>query len=365
MNVNDIFMYIFAIGVLIGGVDYLLGNKYGYGEKFQEAVKLMAPTVFNMVGIICLTPAIAVVIRMALVPLYELVGIDPGMLGGVLAIDMGGHSLAMELCNDMAIGEYSGILVGSTLGCSLVFSIPIGMGIIKRETQGDYLTGVIYGLIAMPFGLIVGGLVQGLHILVILFQSIPVLILSLFLIIGLWKFPNVLVRFFMTFAKGLKILMTIGLIIAVVLYLLGIETEYITPITQGMNVVVGITLTLMGSLPIAKLLIAILSKPMAIVGKGIGISKEACGAILIGLVSAVPVYTMLDDMDKKSRIVVSAFLINGMAILGAHFGYAATNAPDMVGPMLTCKIIGAVGTVLITLFCKSFKKKHPCGTPLV
>ena len=52
MDINRIIMTVFAVGAFIGGIDFLLGNKFGFGEKFEEAIQLMPPKAFNMVGII-------------------------------------------------------------------------------------------------------------------------------------------------------------------------------------------------------------------------------------------------------------------------------------------------------------------------
>lgn len=342
MDINRIIMAVFAVGALIGGLDYIRGNKWGFGEKFEEAIKLMPPTAFNMVGIICLSPSIAIVLEKVISPLFKLVGFDPGMLGGVLALDMGGFPLAMGLATDAAIGNYAGILVGCIFGCTLVFAIPFGMGVLKEESKQDYLVGVIIGLIAMPAGFLAGGLVQGLAPFTLIYQSLPVLILSVVLIVGLIKIPNVMIGFFQKLSKGLKFLIKIGLVIAAVVYLLGIETPYIISIYDGMIVVVNITLALLGSLPFAKLLQLILDKPLKYLGKKLKLQDSACAGILIGMVSAIPVYTMMDTMDRRSRIVVSTFLIDGMAILGAHLAYTVSNAPTMTGPMLVCKIAASI-----------------------
>lgn len=359
MDINQVIMMIFAVGALVGGLDFLIGNKWGFGEKFEEAIKLMAPTVFNMVGIICLSPAIALVLRFCVTPLFRLIGIDPGMLGGVLALDMGGYPLAMELAADPAIGSYSGILVGCIFGCTLVFAIPFGMGVLRKEAQSDYLLGVIIGLIAMPAGFLTGGLVQGLSVMTLLHQSLLVLIFSGFLILGLVKIPQKMVAFFQKLSKGLKVVINFGLVIAAICYLLGVETPYLYPITEGMNVVVNITLALLGSLPFAKLLQVILSKPLRVLGKKLGIQEEACIGFLIGLVSAIPVYTMMNEMDRRSRIVVSTFLIDAMAILGAHLAYTASNAPEMTGPLLVCKICaGLLGTGIALIYTRNMRESR-------
>ena len=36
---NQMLMYVMAFGALLGGVDRILGNRFGYGERFEEAFR--------------------------------------------------------------------------------------------------------------------------------------------------------------------------------------------------------------------------------------------------------------------------------------------------------------------------------------
>ncbi|MEE1304144.1 MAG: ethanolamine utilization protein EutH [Agathobacter sp.] len=349
MDINRIIMSIFALGAIVGGIDFIFGSKHEYGKQFESAIRMMAPTAFNMVGIVCLTPAIALVLKTVIAPVFIRLGIDPAMAGGVLALDMGGYPLAMELASDRVIGRYSGILVGCIFGCTLVFAIPFGMGVIKKETQKNFLQGLIIGLIAMPAGLIAGGCAMGMNVVQLLFQTLPVIICSLLLIFGLIRIPNKIVRGFQLFANGLKYVIRFGLVIAAVFYLFDFKTQYLYSITEGMSIVVNITLVLLGSLPFATILQNILGKPLKALGKTIHIQEKGCVALLIALVSSVPVFTMLDKMDRRSCIVVSAFTIDAAAILGAHLAYTAANEASMTGPLLCCKAVAGIVAVIIAL----------------
>ena len=102
---NQILMIIMSIGIIIGGADRLLGNKFGYGDKFEEGFRLMGPTALSMAGMICFAPVLADVLGRVIVPLYQSVGVDPAMFGSILAIDMGGYQLASELAIDSKIGR--------------------------------------------------------------------------------------------------------------------------------------------------------------------------------------------------------------------------------------------------------------------
>ena len=36
MSVNEIIMCVMAVGAAIGGIDRILGNRFGFGEKFEN-----------------------------------------------------------------------------------------------------------------------------------------------------------------------------------------------------------------------------------------------------------------------------------------------------------------------------------------
>ncbi len=87
---NQILMLIMAAGVILGGTDRLLGNRFGYGNKFEEGFRLLGSTALSMAGMICLAPVLADVLGRVVIPLYQFIGADPAMFGSILAIDMGG-----------------------------------------------------------------------------------------------------------------------------------------------------------------------------------------------------------------------------------------------------------------------------------
>ena len=71
---------------------------------------------------------------------------------------MGGYQLASELANSPATGLFGGILVAATFGCTLTFTIPVGMGMLSGQDKPLFARGILAGLAAFPVALLVGGL---------------------------------------------------------------------------------------------------------------------------------------------------------------------------------------------------------------
>ena len=173
---NQIIMWIMAVGAVLGGVDRIAGNRFGLGKRFEEGFTLLGPTALSMSGIICLTPLLSRFLRFALVPIWNFFGLDAGLLAGILAIDMGGYQLAGELSASQEMVRYAGLVIAATLGCTITFTIPVGMGMLKSGDRLFFSRGMLIGTGTLPVTMIVGGLLSGLSFLQIVLPSLPVLL---------------------------------------------------------------------------------------------------------------------------------------------------------------------------------------------
>ena len=97
MTFDQGIIWVMAVGILVGGLDRVFGNRLELGEKFEEGFNAMGPLALGMVGIITLAPVIAKLLGPIIIPVFNLVGADPAMFAIILANDMGGYPLAMEL----------------------------------------------------------------------------------------------------------------------------------------------------------------------------------------------------------------------------------------------------------------------------
>ena len=56
---NEVLMIVMAAGAVLGGVDRLRGNKWGFGDKFETGFMLLGSMGLSMAGMICLAPVLA------------------------------------------------------------------------------------------------------------------------------------------------------------------------------------------------------------------------------------------------------------------------------------------------------------------
>lgn len=174
MSAHEILIAVMAVFAVLGAVDRIIGNRFGLGKEFEDGIISMGALALAMVGIISLAPVLANVLKPVVVPVFGFLGADPAMFAGtLLACDMGGGPLAMELTEDAQAGLLGGVLTGSMLGATVVFTIPAAMGILKDEDRPALAKGVLCGVVTIPVGVLVGGLIAGFPLLMILRNLIP------------------------------------------------------------------------------------------------------------------------------------------------------------------------------------------------
>ncbi|MGM0275881.1 ethanolamine utilization protein EutH [Enterococcus sp. AZ080] len=352
MSINEIIMYIMVLFMVIGGIDKCIGNKLGLGEQFEEGLMAMGSLALSMVGIITLAPVLATVLSPIVVPVYEFLGADPSMFATtLLANDMGGFALAQQMAHDPQAGLFAGAILGAMMGPTLVFTIPVALGIIEKEDQQYLATGVLSGIITIPLGLLAGGLVAGMPMSMILPNLLPIVIVAALIIVGLWLAPQGMIKGFNVFGKGVVIVAIAGLVIGAIQQLVDITLiPGIAPVTEGIEVVGDIALTLAGAFCLVAVITRVFNKPLMKLGKVLGMNEIAAAGMVATLANNIPMFQMLKDMDRRGKIINVAFAVSASFILGDHLGFTAGVAKEMIFSMMVGKIVGGITAIFVAVF---------------
>ena len=127
---------------------------------------------------------------------------------------------------------------------------------------------MLSGIITIPFGLLAGGLTAGMPMSMILPNLLPIIIVAALIIVGLWLAPNGMIKGFQIFGQGVVIVAIIGLIVGAIQLLVGITViPDIAPVTEGIEVVGSIALTLAGAFCLAAVITKVFNKPLMKLGK--------------------------------------------------------------------------------------------------
>ena len=352
MSSYEIIIWIMAVFALLGAADRILGNKFGLGQEFENGILAMGSLAVAMIGVITLAPVLANLLKPVVVPVFGALGADPAMFAGtILACDMGGGSLAMELTDDPRAALLGGVLNGSMLGATIVFTIPVAMGILSEEDRPAMAKGILCGIVTIPVGVLVGGLVAGFPVSMVLRNLIPIVLIAVMIAFGLWKAEKTMIKGFGLFGKFIIALITVGLAAAILKELTGFEIiPGMDPIEEGFATVGAIAIVLAGAFPLVFLLTKLLKKPLLALGRLLGINDTAAAGLIASLANSIATFGMVKDMDNRGKVVNIAFAVSAAFVFGDHLGFTAGFAPEMLTAVIAGKLAGGITAVAVALW---------------
>lgn len=358
MSVDGIILFVMAVFVLLGALDRIFGNRFGLGKQLEEGILAMGTLALSMLGILCLAPVLAKLLKPILVPVFGFLGADPAVFAGsILANDMGGAALADALAGSREAAQFGGLIVGSMLGATLVFTIPVALGIIRREDHPALARGVLAGIITLPLGALAGGLVAGFPIGMILRNLVPIVLFAGLLALGLWRWERGMIRGFLIFGKGIVALITLGLGAAVFEALTDITLiPGMNPIRQEVGVVAEIAFVLAGAFPLVYALTKLLNKPLLKLGKLMGMNAAGAAGLVASLANSIPMLGLLKEMDSRGKILNIAFAVSAAFVFGDHLGFTAGYDSTMLVPVIVAKLTGGISALLLALLLTSKKQ---------
>lgn len=351
MSAHEILIAVMAGAALLGAVDRIIGNKFGLGQEFENGILAMGSLALAMVGIISLAPVLANLLKPAVVPVYRFLGADPAMFAGtILACDMGGGALAAELTADPQAALLGGVITGSMLGATIVFTIPVAMGILEEQDRSNMALGILCGIVTIPVGVLVGGLVAGFPLMMVLRNIVPIVVIGVLIAFGLWKAETWMIRGFELFGKGVVIIITLGLAAAILEALTGYAIlPGMAPITDGFETVGAIAIVLAGAFPLVFVITKLLKKPLTAVGNWLGINETAAAGLVASLANSIATFGMVKEMDRRGKVVNIAFAVSAAFVFGDHLGFTAGFAPEMLPAVIIGKLAGGISAVAVAL----------------
>ncbi len=357
LSINSVIVTIMMIFMILGAVDKAMGNKRGYGAAFDEGFQAMGPLAIAMVGVIAAAPVLSMVLRPIVGPIYELLGSSPSIFATTLLLaDSGGYPLAVELAgNDVVMGQFAGIIVGCTMGCILLFDIPVALTLIQKKDRPLLACGILVGVITAPIGCFVGGIVMNamteysMDLGTMFFSLLPVILVAIVLAAGLWFKPIALMNGFAKFGAFVTGLIAIFVAIAVFQYETGIRfplfhlmveagADGVSPLANSVEILGDIAFVLIGAFPMVEFIKRHFGGALAKVGSKLGMNEAASAGIVATLANNIPTFQMMKDMNPKGKLMNVAFASCAAFMFGDHLGFVAGVNSNMIVPMIFAKL---------------------------
>lgn len=337
--------------LVLGAADYATGNRFGLGKEFEQGILSSGRLLLCMAGFLVLAPVLARGLTPILAPALRMIYADPSLFAGsILAGDSGGAILAAEMADNPQAGAFNGLVVGSMLGVTIMFNIPMVLQFISLEHRDTGIYGLLVGIITIPVGCIAGGVAGSFAPSVIVGNTTPVLVISLALAAALIKVPMKTARLFQLLGNGVVAVSIFGLVCGGADWLLGIKLiSGIAPIEDAFTIVGGICIFLAGMFSCVAVIRRLLRTQFAQIGNRFCIQDNSVGGLLSSLVNGLPALSQLDRMDPLGRMLNTAFLVSGSCVFGDHLAYAAQAAPDMLFPLIVGKLAAGLSSLVLTL----------------
>ena len=344
-------MLVFAV---LGALDRIFGNKFGLGAEFERGFMLLGNMALTMIGVIVLAPSIALYTAPFFDALYNAIGIDPSVFAAsILAGDCGGTPLALEIMKNESLGGFNALVVSTMMGCTISYTIPYALEVVKKDRYNDLFLGMLCGIVTIPIGCLISGLILGIPITALLWNLAPLILISALVALGLGFAQKVTIKIFYVVGILMKIIITVGLVACMIEALTGIKTiPGLAPISEGGMVCVNAAIILSGAFPLMFIISKILKKPLLILGKKLKINDQSTLGFITTVVSSAPTFEMINKMDRRGIILNAAFAISAAFTFGDHLAFTMAYSEASrayILPMIIAKLISGACALALAL----------------
>ena len=256
MNLPVAILLIFA---LLGAVDKLLNNRFGLAEELDKGLTMMGSLALSMSGIYCFSIMLGEFLS-AHLGWAEALPFDPSVIfSSVLAIDMGAYSITATLTSDPSMVLFTGVLLSSTLGTTISFTLPVALSGASRENTSQLMGGMVYGIVTVPVALVV---ICGL------------------LCAAIFLFKEATTRVFLFLGNAIRWLSVVLFVLLVAQIYLGIPFVRDALVSEILAIVFKITIVVCGSFILSKLVLRYFMGPILFLARKLHITTmNAAGSV--------------------------------------------------------------------------------------
>lgn len=361
MNVIRILMVIFS---MLGAADILIGYKFGLGKQFEKGIMLLGTMVLTMAGMLVIAPVIANALNPVFSGFYQFFRIDPSVIPAMLfANDMGGASIAKEIAVDSEIGRFNALIVSSMLGATISFSLPYAMKAVNADHHDDMMLGFLCGILTIPLGCLIAGLFCGIPIFALLYNLLPLLLISALIGIGIVFFRKQSIFLFKMLAAGIKLLIILGLAVSLLTFLTGYElVQGLGKFEDAAMICLNAAAVMSGAFPLIYCVSKLLHKPLEKVGKRLEINAASTMGFVSTLATNVTTFEMMNTMDTKGVVLNAAFAVSAAFTFAGHLAFTMAFDESCLVPMIIGKLTAGAFSLVAAGLVLRYSKSKSNGT---
>ncbi|MET0168805.1 MAG: ethanolamine utilization protein EutH [Aliihoeflea sp.] len=381
--IGNLVIYIIMACALAGAIASIVDDENGLGKEFLSGLYTIGIIFVPVAGIMAAQPYVSMAIPAIFGPAFAAVGADPSIAATTfIAVDMGGYQLADALARsreDWIIAMVVGYLAGATI----IFSIPIGLTMLKEADHPYMALGVMAGFLSIPVGALVAGILLvvtnpvirdvvstnadatftlAIEMGQLLANLIPLVVICGAFALGLAVIPGAMIRGFLIFGKVLTAVLRIVLVLSIIEYFTGAFSTIFggwgfDPIIadeadqfRALELAGYIGIMLAGAFPMVYLITRYLSGPMEAMGKRLGLQAEGAAGLVAACANIIALFRLIEDMTPRDKVLTLSFAVCGAFLFGDHLAFTANFQPSLIVIILLGKLGGAIAGFYIALY---------------
>lgn len=356
---DRVITWIFLAFGMLAALDRIFGNRLGLGKEFEKGMMMLGTLTLSMTGMLTVVPLIkeGLSILSDIFPPFFDFSILPASL---LSNDMGGAHLAQQLAADADVGIFNGLVVASMMGCTVSFTLPFVLQATDESIRKDVFFGLLCGIVTIPVGCLISGLLAGFYLLDLLRNLLPLLLLTALICFCLLKLEKITIRVFACIGVGIKAIVTVGLVVAVVEYLTDVALlPLLSPLDETMGIIVNIACVMVGAFPCLFLLRKALRRPLMAFAARLSINEASAFGFISTLGTSVTTFENMKEMDRRGIVLNSAFAVSASFALIDHLAFTMSYHPSYVPYVLVGKLVSGISALALAfLLCKKRMKNE-------
>lgn len=371
-QIGNYVLYVIMFCAVLGAFAAIRDSEKGLGKEFMEGIHATGHIFVPAAGIMASIPYLTVLIESVFGPFFNALNADPALAATmIIASDMGGYHLAAALAASKE-ALIMALITGFMGGATIVFSIPMGLAMLDKRDHKYMALGIMSGILSIPVGVLIASVVLmisnpmvrevvatngeatyqlALSLGGIFANLLPIIVFVVALAAGLRFLPDLMIKGFIAFGRGMDALIKLVLVFSIVEYFTGVFTLVLggwgfDPIiadaedqTRALETAGYIGIMLAGAFPMVYLLRKYLGGPLEKLGGKVGLSAVGSAGMLATIANILAMFRLVRFMPPKDKVLNIAFGVCAAFLLGDHLSFTANFQPTIILPVLIGKIL--------------------------
>ena len=377
-QIGNYVLYVIMFCAVLGAFAAIRDSEKGLGKEFMEGIHATGHIFVPAAGIMASIPYLTVLIESVFGPFFGALGADPALAATmIIASDMGGYHLAAALASSKE-ALIMALITGFMGGATIVFSIPMGLAMLDKRDHKYLALGVMSGILTIPVGVLIACLLLvasdpvvrevvatngdatyqlALGLGGIFANLLPIIVFVVALAAGLRFLPDLMIKGFIGFGRGLDALIKLVLVFSIVEYFTGVFSLVLggwgfDPIiadaedqTRALETAGYIGIMLAGAFPMVYLLRKYFGGPLEALGGKVGLSAVGSAGMLATIANILAMFRLVRFMPPKDKVINIAFAVCAAFLLGDHLSFTANFQPTIIVPVLIGKLLAGIAAI--------------------